>query len=98
MANICMWGVPGCNCWGEALAYLGPDYEVLTLDLTDLFEVESLGDEAESELLRVIGEVRAGNILLNEEADTLVQALVEEEQAHADTLAELGDFQDALFD
>jgi hypothetical protein len=95
-STSCYWGAPGCNCWREAEASLGLDYSVLTLDLTDLFEVESLGDEAESELTRVIGDVRAGLFLTPGEGDTLVQALVEEQLDHGETLADLYEAQERV--
>jgi hypothetical protein len=95
-ATRCMWGVPGCNCWSEAQASLGLDYEVLSLDLTDLFEPEYLGDEAEAELTRVIGDVRAGLYLTPSEGDTLVQALVEEQLDHGETLADLYEAEDEI--
>src|SRR5438045_3834819 len=86
----------GCGLTYNAAFDLGLDYEVLSLDLTDLFEPEYLGDEAESELARVIGEVRVGNFLTNEDGDTLVQALVEEQLDHGETLADLYDAQDRV--
>ncbi len=108
----CMWGVPGCNCWGaaeaeyeasiavaETFSWAAPvaPFSLADIGLTDdEFDTPVAEGENDSELARIIGDVRAGLILLPEEGETLVQALVDEEQDHAETLADLGDAEDRI--
>ena len=67
-----------------ALDELGITDEELDLLFSD-------NEDSYDELARVIGEVRVGNFLTASEGATLVDALAQEQAAHADTLVDLGD-------
>lgn len=80
----------------EAGLSLFIDLGVTDDELDAIFGPAAEFEDDNSELARVIGEVRVGNILLADEGEVLVDALAEEELAHAETLADLYEAQERV--